>query len=467
MYWENEVVMTELNKILHFSNAMLNAATLDDLLWSIADNIGEALGFDDCVVYLNVNGVLIQKAAFGIKNPKDRNLLNEIIISPGQGIVGVVAQSQDAEIIPDTTIDDRYIWDEFSGKSELTVPIIYEERTIGIIDSESTCYNNFTQNDKELLQVIANIAAPRIASAQYCSQLEKTQRQLEEANVELESSLCKLKENQNALIHTEKMASIGLLAAGVAHEINNPLGFSISNLGTFADYYSRIAAMHETLLNHPSLPNDLKQQLLSCDYTQAIEDIASLANETNDGLFRIKNIVADLCGYVRNEDKCSNEFDINTTIKSTLNLLRGEIDECCDLELNLGQLPHIYGNKSKIHQVFINIILNALQAIPKQGIIKIKTYLGNNYACIDITDNGVGINNENLKNIFTPFYTTKPIGEGTGLGLYICHRIIAEEHLGKINVFSNKNETTFRVMLPLIDGTSALKELNFQYLYKA
>ena len=459
--------MTELNKILYFSNAMLNAATLDDLLWSIADNIGEALGFDDCVVYLNVNGTLIQKAAFGIKNPKDRNLLNEIVIALGQGIVGVVAQSQEAEIIPDTSIDDRYIWDEFSGKSELTVPIIYEDRTIGVIDSESACYNNYTQNDKELLQVIANIAAPRIASAQYCSELEKTQRQLEDANVELASSLRKLKENQNALIHTEKMASIGLLAAGVAHEINNPLGFSISNLSTFSDYYSRITAMHETLLSHPSLPKDLKQQLSTCDYTHAIKDISSIADETSGGLFRIKNIVADLCGYVRNEDKCSGEFDINTTIKSTLNLLRGEIYERCDLKLSLGQLPSVYGNRSKIHQVFINIILNALQAIPKQGIIRIKTYLGKNYICIDITDNGIGINNENLKNIFTPFYTTKPIGEGTGLGLYICHRIIAEEHLGKIRVFSNKNETTFRIMLPIYSDASDMKELNFRHLYKA
>lgn len=455
--------MTELNKVGQFATAMLNAATLDDLLWSIAENIGKTLGFDDCVIYLNVDETLIQKAAFGIKNPQDRALLNSIFIKVGQGIVGAVAQSKEAEIIPDTALDARYINDEFSGKSEITVPIIFENKTIGIIDCESANLDAFDSNDKELLQIIANIAAPRIASSLYRSTLQKTQLQLEKTNVKLETSLYELKKNQETLIHSEKMASIGLLAAGIAHEINNPLSFSISNLSVFRDYYDNIKKMHQSLLSNTEIPLVLKNQLLSAEYSHTIEDIENIVEETNDGLLRIKNIVSDLCGYIRKEDRCFSNFDINDGIKTALNVLKGEIDNDCHLELNLENLPSIHGNKSKIHQVFVNIILNALQATEKNGLIKVKTYRNNNHACIDITDNGSGIDNKDLQNIFTPFFTTKPVNKGTGLGLFICHRIITEEHTGRIQVSSNKNETTFCIMLPFLNANYEPKELELQH----
>ena len=449
--------MTELKKISRFSTAMINAATLDDLLWLIAKNIGEILGFDDCVVYLNVNNNLIQKAAFGIKNPQDRSLLNEKLIPVGQGIVGAVAQSKTGEIVSDTKVDKRYIWDEFSGNSELTVPIIYENETIGIIDSESSRYDAYNQNDKELLQIIANIAAPRIASAQYCSQLQQTQIKLEKTNHELAISLKQLKENQEALIQSEKMASIGLLAAGVAHEINNPLSFSISNLYALEEYNDTIKQMYQTLCKHPSLPNELKKHLQSYDNTQAIKDIGDIISETSEGLLRIKNIVADLCGYARNEGKVLGFFDINKIIDVASNLLRGEINKNCHLDLELGQLPDLYGNETKLLQVFMNIIHNAIQATTKGGQVKVKTYLDNNFACIDISDTGSGISSENLLDVFTPFYTTKPVGAGTGLGLFISYQIITEEYKGKIKVSSNQEKTTFRVMLPMLNPTNLLK----------
>jgi len=448
--------MTELNKIGQFAAAMLNAATLDDLLWTIAESIGKTLGFDDCVIYLNVDESLIQKSAFGIKNPQKRSVLNSMIIPVGQGIVGSVAQSKEAEIVADTTLDPRYIHDEFSGKSEITVPIIYENRTLGIIDSESSKLNAFNDSDKELLQIIANIAAPRIVSALYSSTLHKTQRKLE-------NSLYELKKNQEILIHSEKMASIGLLAAGVAHEINNPLGFSISNLSIFGDYYENLKSMHQMLLSHKELPIELKNELLSANYSNSIEDIGNIVNETNDGLLRIKNIVSDLCGYVRNEDNGFSNFNINDGINTALNMLRGEIDNDFNLELTLENIPNIHGNKSKLHQVFVNIILNALQATEKNGLIKVKTYRNNNHACVDITDNGTGISNKDLQNIFTPFFTTKPVNKGTGLGLFICHRIITEEHTGKIQVSSNNKETTFCIMLPFLNTNYQAKELELQH----
>jgi len=441
--------MSDLKIISQFATAMLKAATLDDLLWAISKNIGETLGFDDCVIYLNDNNLLIQKAAFGIKNPNERNLYNEIKIPVGKGIVGYAAQSQASEIVTDTTVDHRYIWDEFSGKSELVVPIIYEGKTIGVIDSESTLKNAYSQNEMEVLQIIANIAAPRIASAQYCSELKQTHLQLEKTNNKLYTSLEQLKENQEVLVQNEKMVSIGLLAAGVAHEINNPLAYSISNVSYFKECIEDITSMHQTILDDEDISPTIKQQLQSTNYTQALDEITEVVEETSSGLLRIKNIVSDLCGFARNEEKKISNFDVNKGIKIVTNILKGEISNNCHLELDFGQIPDLYGNETKIHQVFMNIILNAVQASRNNGLITVKTYSDEIFACIDITDNGFGITNENLQNIFTPFFTTKPVGKGTGLGLYICYKIITEEHGGQIKVFSNHHKTTFKIMLPL------------------
>ena len=441
--------MSELDKIDQFASAMLDAASIDDLLWTIAINIGEILQFDDCVIYLKAGNSLKQKAAYGVKNPECRELLNEITIELGSGIVGAVAKSGVAEIVPDTMDDNRYIWDEFSGKSELTVPIIYEGKTIAVIDTESSKLSDYSEKDKQLLQIIANIAAPRIASAQNCSRLQRAETQLKESNLQLQFTISQLKRNQESLIHSEKMASVGLLAAGIAHEINNPLSFSLSNLTVMEDYYQSIQSMNKEILALDGLPEGVKRIMQSNDYDNTIDDMKCIVNETTDGLIRIKNIVADLCGYVRTKDKQDELYDLNDTVRVAVNLLRGEINGHCQLDLNLGAIPALYGNGGKINQVLMNILNNAIQASPNDGMIKVSTYTDSENANIEISDKGTGIIADNVSDIFTPFYTTKPVGEGTGLGLFICYKIIKDEHAGDIRVTSTKKGTTFRIVLPL------------------
>ncbi|MDE3272016.1 GAF domain-containing protein [Pseudoalteromonas sp. G4] len=195
------------DKINAFALAMLNQAELDDLLWSIAQGVGEIMSFDDCVIYLRNEDKLVQMAAFGIKNPKDREIFERIEIPVGQGIVGTVAETGVAEIVSDTRTDARYINDQFQGLSELAVPVIYEGNTIAVIDSESNKTDDYSEFEMALLQVIANIAAPRIASAQYRLELQQTQLRLERSNNELQESLAQLAHNQTMMIESEKMAA--------------------------------------------------------------------------------------------------------------------------------------------------------------------------------------------------------------------------------------------------------------------
>lgn len=441
--------MSDVDKINSFALAMLNQANLDDLLWSIAQGVGEIMGFNDCVIYLRKGDVLVQMAAFGVKNPIARQLLKRIELPVGSGIVGTVAQRGIAEIIRDTELDDRYIYDQFSGQSELTVPVIYEGKTIAIIDSESLVKDNFTKEERDLLQVIANIASPRIASAIYQRNLQTAQVRLKRANEELESKMTALKLNQQSLVQSEKMASVGLLISGIAHEINNPLGFSLSNLAVLREYIDEILTARNAILENAEISEQHKSPLASMRLSNVMDDLADLVNETIDGLTAAKEIMSDLKGFTRAENDTFCYIDINKGLNSTLNVLRNKIKYKCDISLELADLPVVFCNIGKLNQVFMNIILNASQACEEFGHVFVRTFSDKSNVYVEIEDNGPGIPDENLTNIFSPFFTTKPVGQGTGLGLSISYKIICEEHGGNIDVKSSPTGTTFKITLPL------------------
>jgi two-component system NtrC family sensor kinase len=252
---------------------------------------------------------------------------------------------------------------------------------------------------------------------------------------------------QRQLYQAEKLASIGQLAAGVAHEINNPIGFIRSNLGTAQQYVrdlSRLAALVKT--------GDIAQcraAWVQADMGFVIEDFAALLRESVEGADRVAKIVADLKGF-SSVDQAEAEFvDLNDNLRSATNVLAGQIKDKAELVLELGALPKTLCLPGHLNQVFLNLLLNAAQAIADQGRITVQSDAAGNEIRIRISDNGCGIPAGNLDRIFDPFFTTREVGSGTGLGLTVC-RDIVQAHGGRIEVESEVGVgTTFTVYLPV------------------
>ncbi|MBI1910778.1 MAG: PAS domain S-box protein [Deltaproteobacteria bacterium] len=266
---------------------------------------------------------------------------------------------------------------------------------------------------------------------------------------------------QAQLLQSEKLASIGQLAAGVAHEINNPVGFVSSNLNTLSGYtkslsdillmYDRMteAVREERLEEAKTILDEIEKFKVESDIEFAVNDISNIVFESRDGLDRIKSIVRGLKDFSHTAEEDMSASDINQSINNAVKLSWHEIKYTAELEKDLAELPAVICKPQQLTQVFLNIIVNAVQAMPEKGNIWIKTRLENNYAVIEIKDNGTGMPDAVIKRIFDPFFTTKPVGKGTGLGLSIAYGII-KEHKGTITVKSKPGEgTTFIIKLPV------------------
>ena len=267
----------------------------------------------------------------------------------------------------------------------------------------------------------------------------------------------KLEDAQVQLLQSEKMASIGQLAAGVAHELNNPIGFVHSNLGTLENYLKdifEIATACETAAAKASNAADfarINALKAEKDFDYLKTDIFQLMHESRDGLSRVKKIVQDLKDFSRVGETEWQWADIHQCLDSTLNIVWNELKYKCTVDKQYAAaLPQIRCLPSQLNQVFMNLLMNAAQAIPDKGEITISTrQTGEDTIQIGIHDSGLGIPAENLARIFDPFFTTKPIGKGTGLGLSIVWGIVSKHH-GKIEASSAVGTgTTFTIMLPV------------------
>ena len=287
--------------------------------------------------------------------------------------------------------------------------------------------------------------------------LKRTNSELAQEKNEQKALIVELKDAQNQLLQSEKLASIGQLAAGVAHEINNPVGYISSNISSLKTYIDDIISLLDLydeseafIKDSPELTkriNSLKEEI---DINYLKEDIKDLTTESLEGVDRVKQIVQDLKDFSHVDEAEWQWADVHKGLDSTLNVVNNEIKYKADVIKEYGDLPQIECIPSQLNQVFMNMLVNAAHAIEDgRGTITIRTGTENDMAWFEFIDTGKGIEQDKVNKIFDPFFTTKPVGKGTGLGLSLSYGII-EAHKGKIEVKSEIGKgTTFRITIPI------------------
>ncbi len=285
---------------------------------------------------------------------------------------------------------------------------------------------------------------------------KRDQQALQRDKEEQKILISKLKSTQNQLLQSEKMASIGQLAAGMAHEINNPIGYINSNLGTMLDHIKALLTVLAAYNEHDAL---LAQDVEAYKHIQEIkkqteleylkEDIIELINESKEGVSRVMSIVQDLKDFSHVDEADWQCVDLHRGLDSTLNIANNEIKYTAEVIKEYGDLPLVECIPAQINQVIMNILVNAAHSIETNGTITIRTGTNGEEAWLEISDTGRGISSEHITRIFDPFFTTKPVGKGTGLGLSLSYGIL-EKHGGRLEVDSEVGKgSTFRICLPV------------------
>lgn len=373
----------------------------------------------------------------------------------GEGIIGRVAESGEALLLNGADAGKRHgAMDSGERKvvpaSAICWPLKYDKRLIGVL-----CVNRdagqpvFTPQDEEYGKVMVNLITIVIENMRLHTEQEARIHNLYEMNRKLEDA-------QAQLVQSEKMASIGQLAAGVAHEINNPIGYVSSNLGALDKYLAEVFQLvdayeqAETHLNDQGVLGNIQALKKRLDLPFLREDTAALMSESKEGITRVKKIVQDLKDF--SHAGAGDEWQqasMQQGLDSTLNIVWNELKYKCKVKKEYAKIPDIECLPSQLNQVFMNMMVNAGHAIEEKGILTLRTGTDGEMVWVEIADNGKGIPPEIVQRIFDPFFTTKPVGTGTGLGLSLSLGII-NKHNGRIEVDSELGKgATFRIWLPI------------------
>lgn len=388
---------------------------------------------------------------------------------------------------------ERNRWESEAGHLIL-VPLVGKRHFLGgLAGIDKIGGGDFDKRDLDLLTMFANQVAIAIENATLFAGMEAAQRsadasrlqlaqinstleqrvqqrttELAAANAELQMRADalrrekeeqqqlnqRLQEAQAQLLQSEKMASIGQLAAGVAHEINNPVGYVHANLGSLAHYLEGLLQLvgayeaSETQLPGAALETiaQLKRDI-ELDYMR--DDLPTLLHESREGVGRVRQIVQDLKDFSHVDEAEWQWADLHQGLQSTLNIVSSELKYKAEVVQALGELPAVECMPSQINQVFMNLLLNAAQAMETRGVITLRSGCAGNEVWIQVTDNGSGIAPALQARIFDPFFTTKPVGKGTGLGLSLSYGIV-RKHGGRIELLSAPGQgSTFTVILPI------------------
>jgi PAS domain S-box-containing protein len=342
----------------------------------------------------------------------------------------------------------------------ISVPVIEgsQARMLLGVGNKATEYD---QHDVETLMLIGSALWRSVRRVRVERSLQMQVQELSALNQNLAAT-------QLQLLQSEKMASIGQLAAGVAHEINNPIGFVKSNLGSLADYISKLLGVVQAYAQleqqvgqsgvaaHMPALATVRQRKQEADLDYLLTDLPTLIAESREGVERVGKIVLDLKNFSRVGESAFEWHDLQGGLESTINVVWNELKYKADVVREYGDLPRVYCVGSQINQVLMNLLVNAAQSIHERGVITVRTGVHADQVWFEVQDTGCGIDPDKQTHIFEPFYTTKPKGQGTGLGLSIAMGIVKQHHGSLVLCSEPGRGSTFRLTLPVNGGRSPL-----------
>ena len=354
----------------------------------------------------------------------------------------------------DNTPQGKEIIAKFNLRAIIAIPILSHERVAGIV---YLLASDLTEKQKNVMTLFQDALLQLGYMIEHRFQEELLQNSLDE----LKKSNAALESAQQQLVQSEKMASIGQLSAGVAHEINNPMGYIKSNITSLTDYiddFKQYIAEAEKIrlmlneTNHEALNADhvaaLDKVVASIDLTFLLEDTDNLLDESKAGIDRVVDIVSGLKRFSRQSDNTKEICSIQEIVEEALKLAHNELKYNVEVSTDYDDVGGVRANSGELIQVFLNMLINSGHAVGEHGSVHLSIKEYNSGVQILIEDNGCGIDSDSLEKIFDPFFTTKEVGVGTGLGLSISYGII-EDHNGSITVDSQLDQgTTFKIWLP-------------------
>jgi two-component system NtrC family sensor kinase len=465
-----ETKVGELSLLADLSRAVNSTLDPEKIYDHALRGLVEAMGYQGAYLYLvdHARGVVRGHRMAGAGARERFEGLEFRLDDPVSGGARV-ARTGEPLVVPDAEAGDSLVHlptaRSLEARSIVMVPLRVKDRMFGVLVVAARQPNRFGPADVEPLAAVANHVALAVDRAESFQTIEDLSRGLEEkvrvrteqlqaANEELRAAYRDLQQAQMQLVQREKMASVGQLVAGVAHELNNPIGFVSSNVATLGDFVGRLRTMLEAYRARAgALPPEERQALqsewdaLKLDY--ALKYLDSMIEGIGEGADRTRKIVRDLRVFARSDDQEWQAVDVHEELESSLTLLNHLLKDRVTVHRKFGTVPSVECLRSQIDQVFLNLLANAAQAIAGPGEITIETGTADGVAVVVIRDTGPGIPPEVMGRIFDPFFTTKPVGEGTGLGLSISYQIV-KRHGGDLVAESRPGEgATFTVRLPL------------------